>query len=163
MGIREAVNGRPGITAAVVVAVIAVALGFALKHLLAGQERVQTLQAPKAWYTVDDGRSWFAGPGNKVCPFDHEGKTAYRCYVWSCDGGKTKFVSHLERLEPSMRHKYGPQAEVEPWKMPPGGEQVKLPGTGDSGWVGEESPQAAQIIVPRCPDGKGTLEAVLAQ
>jgi len=117
--------------------------------------------SPRAWYTADDGRTWFAGPGNKVVPFEHEGKQAYRCYVWTFDGGKTKFVSHLERLKPAVRARYGPQAEVEPWHLPPGAEEVKPPLTGDTGWIPEDSPQAAQLMIPTSPDGKGNLEAVV--
>jgi hypothetical protein len=164
MGIREAINGNPKLMVVSVLAIVGVALGVAVTRMWGNADsRIESPTVPLAWYTVDDGKTWFAGPGNKVTPFEHEGKTAVRCYLWTCDGGKTKFVSHLERLGPTMRNRYGPQAEVEPWKMPPGAEQVKLPNTGDTGWIGEEAPQASQIMIPRCPDGKGKLEAVLPE
>jgi hypothetical protein len=164
MGIREAVNRNPTLAIVAVSLLVVVAVGVMLKQLFGNEASdVSGTTPPQGWFTVDDGKTWFAAPGNKVAPFDHNGKPAYRCYVWTCDGGKTKFVSHLERLKPAARAKYGPQQEVEPWNLPPGAEEVKLPLSGDAGWIGEESPQASQIFMPRCPDGRGKLEAVLAE
>jgi hypothetical protein len=164
MGIREAVNRNPTLAIVAVSLLVVVAVGVMLKQLLGNQAQdVTDTTAPMAWYTVDDGKTWFAASALKVAPFDHNGKQAYRCFVWTCDGGKTKFVSHLERLAPATRAKYGPQAEVQPWNLPPGAEEVKPPLTGDTGWISEASPQASAIFMPRCPDGKGKLDAVLAE
>jgi hypothetical protein len=149
------------LTVGAIVCVVAVALGVGISRLWSSDGPMAGLEVPKAWYTVDDGKTWFLGPGNKVVPFEHEGKMAVRCFVYTCDGGKTKFASHVERLDPAVRSKYGPQAEVEPWKLPRGAKQVKRSLTGDSGWISEESPQVGQVAIPRCPDGKGNLEAVL--
>src|SRR5438093_6857424 len=103
MGLRETINRKPG--AAIAVSVLLIAAVFSFLALRARGEREAGASAggPKAWYTIDDGRTWFADAANKVVPFEHQGKQAYRCYVWTCDGGKTKFVSHLERLSPQAR------------------------------------------------------------
>lgn len=107
-----------------------------------------------SWYTVDDGKTWFRAESTKLSPFDHEGKRAYRCYVFTCDGGRTKFVSHLERLPPDVLKKltsggFDPMANT--------GVEVKDPGTGDTGWVRAADPKAADIMTPRCPTDPGKL------
>lgn len=110
----------------------------------------------QAWFTVDDGQTWFADDAKLLPPFQHNGKTAYRCSVWTVDGGKTKFVSHLERLRPEAKQK------AESMKNDPIGAatelakiEVKLPLTGDKGWVDISSPNAPAIMRPKVPAGKG--------
>jgi hypothetical protein len=118
----------------------------------------------KAWYTGDDGRTWFADLPNKVVPFDHQGKAAVRCYVWSCDGGKTKFVSHVERISAAARQRLTGQSQIDVLELLPGTREVKSPLTGDAGWTAAESPKAAEIQTPRCPGGKGGVpQIVLAE
>ncbi len=109
---------------------------------------------PQAWYTVDDGKTWFADAAFKPVPFDHQGKQAYRCVVWTCDGGKTKFVSHLERLTAAAQKQFAGKDKIQPWELFPGSQEVKPPLTGEKGWVSAGAPTAAQITTPRCPDGK---------
>src|SRR3954467_5625843 len=57
----------------------------------------ETGNASQAYFTIDDGKSWFPDDSTKLSPFTKDGKTAYRVFVWTCDKGKTKFVSHLQR------------------------------------------------------------------
>ena len=109
----------------------------------------------KAWYTTDDGQTWFADDDNRVFPFDKAGKKAYRCYVWTCDGGKTEFVSHLERIRDPLWTQRQATGRVTPTDliiMPP--LDVKLPKTGEKGWIDSSLPTAVQIRTPRCPDGR---------
>jgi hypothetical protein len=156
MGVRESFRRNPAILVGIFAICVALMLG--IWFVRAKEERGEPASGlQKSWYTTDDGRTWFAGPGNKVVPFEHQGKTAYRCYVWTCDGGKTKFVSHLERLNPTVRSRYGPQEQVEPWKLIPGAEQVKRPDTGGAGWVDAASPGAAAITKPICVAGKDEI------
>src|SRR5213592_4495046 len=99
MGIREGINRHPKAVLAVSVALIVAMSSVAALHLMGERPPKPTPYGAKSWYTVDDGRTWFADDAAKLVPFQHDGKPAYRCYVWSCDGGKTKFVSHLERVK----------------------------------------------------------------
>jgi hypothetical protein len=120
-----------------------------------------SMEGPKSWYTIDDGKSWFADSANKVVPFEHQGKQAYRCFVWSCDGGKTQFVSHLERLSAAGRRAFAGKDHVDPMELVPGSEEVKLPLTGNDGWMISTSAQAQSVRMPKCPErGGGTPEAV---
>jgi len=52
----------------------------------------------KAFYTVDDGASFFVDNAERLPPFDHGGKPAVRAFLFSCDGGKTRFTGFLEKL-----------------------------------------------------------------
>lgn len=127
----------------------------------------------QAYYTVDDGATWFADDAGKIAPFDRGGKPAYQCFVWTCDGGKTQFVSHLQRYTPDAKAKL--EASRGPGGSPTSGGgmkqtgmtavagvEVKAPKTGDAGWVKLQTPRGAQIADPKCPDGNSDdLQPVL--
>jgi hypothetical protein len=114
----------------------------------------------EAYYTVDDGITWFADDINKIPPFDKDGKPAYRVHVFRCADGK-EFVSHLERYTPEARKKLeearaqGDQADPAVYEeVSMTGIEVKKPGTGDSGWVKQSDyERAAKITMPQCADG----------
>ena len=53
--------------------------------------------------TVDDGATYFPDDANKIPPFTKDGKEAVRARVFSCDGGKTKYVAYLERITPKAK------------------------------------------------------------
>jgi hypothetical protein len=55
---------------------------------------------PKAFFTTDDGKSFFVDRFDRVPPFRKDGKTAVRAQVFSCDDGRTKFVGYLEMYAP---------------------------------------------------------------
>lgn len=125
----------------------------------------------EAFYSTDDGKTWFVDDAEKIPPFDKDGKPAYRVYVYRCADGKP-FISHLERYTPEAKKKLeeivakGPDADVDPGVMEMiymNGVEVKDPGTGDKGWVKQSNfDRAAKITTPACPDGTtDTLEPVL--
>jgi hypothetical protein len=118
---------------------------------------------PQEWYTIDDGKSFFADDVGKFPPFIYKGKPAYRCAVWTCDDGKTKFVSHLERIPPEVKMMLDKMETKKAMVMfDPSTMEVKLPQTGDQGWVSIRTPQADEIMKPKCPGGgSGTPKSVL--
>jgi hypothetical protein len=152
MGVRETVNQRPGIVIACAAAVIVIALVVALMPSSATPSKGAAAQD---WYTIDDGKSWFADDAGKFPPYEYKGKTAYRCRVWTCDDGKTKFVSHLERFTAEAKRKLEttpPQdagSSLESRMI-----EVKRPLTGDQGWVSIRSPRAESIVTPKCASGQ---------
>jgi hypothetical protein len=168
MGIREKMNQNPGVTTGVTIAIIVVALIFIVWQLWPNRgPKIPT----KAFYTVDDGATYFADDIKKIPPFDHEGKQAVRAYVFKC-GGK-EFVAYLERYTPQAKaklEKAREEAAKNPDAMPPDmmmpdmmqqGIQVKKPGTGQ--WVSEADFQRSQDIMQvKCPDGTtNNLEPVM--
>lgn len=98
MGLRQKLNASPGL--AVVTVLVMAGLAAGVWYLTRSTEYA----APtKAFYTVDDGQNLFKDDVNRVTPFDHEGKQAVKAYVYTCDGGKTRFVAYLERMPEGMK------------------------------------------------------------
>ena len=158
MGIRETLNKNPGITTGATAGIIVIALIFIFWQLRGGGT---PSIATEAFYTIDDGATWFADDINKLAPFDKDGKKAYRVYVYRCGGGKP-FVSHLERytenakkaIEAARAKGGGIEDPTIYENISMTGMEVKDPGTGDKGWVKQgQAEQAAKITEPKCPDG----------
>lgn len=107
-----------------------------------------------AFFTIDDGKTWFADSSSNPSPFEKDGKPAYRVQVWRCNGGDP-FVSHLARTGVNPQPK--PMPRLAQGRTPPpmsgGALEVKRPGTGDTGWVRADSAQGEEITRPRGPDG----------
>jgi hypothetical protein len=163
VGIRETLNKNPSITTGVTIGIILIALIFIVYSAFfsgPGRPRIVT----KAYYTVDDGQSYFVDDINKVVPFDHDGSPAVMCMVFSCDGGSTKFVGYLEKYPPKVAkmlndaqsNSNGPDKES--LMMQYEGEMlVKKPGSGD--WVNQM--QHPEITDVKCPDGgTGPIQAM---
>ncbi len=165
MGIREKLNENPGITTGVTAGIIVIALIIIGYQLMSGSgPRIPT----KAYYTIDDGETWFADDISKIPPFDKDGKPAYRVHVFRCKGGKP-FAAYLERYTPEAKKRMEALRDAGP-ETDPGlydeiqmtGIEYKKPGTGDKGWVRQNNyEEVAKITSPTCPEG-GTegIEAV---
>lgn len=167
MGIRETLNKNPGITTGATAAIIVIALIFIFMQLRGSGGGVGD---NLAWYTTDDGKTWFADSADKYAPFEVDGKKAYRVYVYRCADG-TEFVSHLERYTPEAKKALekaaaqGPNADptiLEAVMM--NGLEAKKPGIGDDPkkWVKQGNYQAWSMVTqPKCPSGDNTgIEAV---
>jgi hypothetical protein len=162
MKVQEPPKRRP-VWLIVVAIVLCVGGGAMLLMHFRGESFAGGGGAPKDWYTIDDGRTFFADDISKFVPFQHNGKPAYHCAVWTCDDGKTKFVSHLERIPPEVKKMLdaaGPKKAMV--LFDPSTLEVKAPLTGDQGWVNIRTPQAEEIMKPKCPNGAtGTPKAVM--
>jgi hypothetical protein len=163
MSVREAINGNKVLGIGVGLILIAIAVGAAVYY--GGQSKTDLEGGGKAFYTVDDGKTWFVDDANKIPPFDHEGKTAYRCYLFTPDGGKTKFVSHLERYTAEGRKAAESQAgkgsagALLARRLSAAGIEIKRPLTGDTGWIPHTSPAAGAMMRPQLPDGSPLTNA----
>lgn len=125
MDIRAFVNKRRILVAPVaVVAVVVVAA-------TAWSGRRTSLSGPitRGFFSDDDGTTYFADDVYKAFPFDHDGKQAYRAYVFRC-GSTGPFVGYLGR---------------------DAGMEVKKPG--GMKWVPVSSPEGTAISNVKCPDG----------
>jgi hypothetical protein len=161
VGIRETLNGKPALAGVLAVALVLAAVGT-IGWQLVGTRRGAFGQAPgQAFFTVDDGKTWFADDMKKVPPFEKDGKLAYRCFVWTCDGGKTTFVSHLQRYTADAKKSMeGAQAkgtvpDPATIKIIMAGVEVKAPRNGDvpKNWLKEQDPQASKFTQPSCKEG----------
>lgn len=158
MGIRTAMNDNPGVAMGVSVCVILLTAAFifwtALKPKYAGPVGV-----PKAFFSDDDGATWFVGEAIQPVPFDHDGKQAFRAAVFRCNGGKP-FVAYLARYSDDVNTHLAlagpPTPDYAGFAIAPPPSQVKVPGK--TRWVDPASGERARdelnrIIAPVCPDG----------
>jgi hypothetical protein len=132
-----------------------------------GTRNSVTRSLNEAWYTDDDGKTWYADDKSLMPPVDHNGKTAVRAYVFSFDGGKDEFVGYLERYTPEARQALEQaRAEVITEKIPPpallysqiqmSGIELKRPG--ESNWINVRDPEAAAIRKLNPPAGASVEE-----
>jgi hypothetical protein len=161
MNLRDSLSGKP--IRAIAVAVVLLLAGLAI---IASQLR--SANAPvsrsEAFFTIDDGKTWFADDVAKLPPFNKDGKQAVRAYVFRSAKG-TVFVNHLERFKPEARQAIEQASKPDPKQTtgPPkhlsaiqsaytGGREVKRPG--DEKWIGTGNfRDAGQVMTVKCPDG----------
>ena len=82
--------------------------------------------------------------------------------MFTCDGGKTKFVGYLRRFTEEAKKNREAIAKNATGQPSPlmievedvGGIEIKKPKTGDTGWVKESDPASEQIRDVKCPDGQ---------
>jgi len=116
----------------------------------------------QAFFTVDDGKTWFPDSADKIPPFEKEAKEAVLAHVYRASDG-TKFVNYLERFKPEAKQALEKARTADPTgKTRPdqsaiqsaylGGREVKRPG--DAKWVNAANVrEAAKITAIKCPNG----------
>lgn len=101
MGIRQIIETHKKLSIIAGTMVLIGATWFCVWNM-----RGESLSPTTRWYfTVDRGRTWFSDDVNKIPPFDHDGKPAYRARIFSCDGGSTKWCGYIERCNPEVKAK----------------------------------------------------------
>lgn len=158
MGIREKLEQRGplvGIGAAVVLVGSVVAIIVQARNL-------QSFNAGDAYFSTDDGQTFFVDTGAKLPPFEVDGKQAVKAHVFMC-GGK-RVVGYLSRYTPeTLKAIEDAKAARDQGKPPPNvhllagmgttGLEVKRPGPNNP-WVKQaDVNRATRIRVFRCPDG----------
>jgi len=156
VGIRESLNRNPAITTGATVGIILLAIGIIVWEVVPGRGVRASI---KGYYTDDDGATYFADDVTKVPPFDHEGKQAVRCYIFTCPG-RGKFVAYLEEYTKETQAKMlnrisGPTAPPMDQMEVNAGRRLKKPG--DAKWVSVQSQTGLEIANVRCPDDPNAL------
>lgn len=157
MGLRETMNKKPGVALGVGVGLIAVGVVVIAMQLRAG---APPGPPSEAYFTTDDGQTYFADGIENLPPFQRDGKEAVRAYVFQCAGGKP-FVNHLERYTPAGRNAMESAGVKDAMSLaraaaaqpngPMWGKEVKKPGSKQ--WVPADNiAKATPILAPRCPD-----------
>lgn len=163
MSISVMLSRHRGVVVGVIITVILASVGFAAWHIHQSSGGGVDAGAGKAFFTVDDGKTWFAGDIRNIPPFEKDGKPAYQCFVWTSDDGKTEFVSHLQRYTPDAKKRLeeaqakGVHADPQSLKMiMMSGVEVKAAGNGDDpkNWINERDPRATGIKLPKATVGK---------
>jgi hypothetical protein len=147
------------LAAILVCAVLLLGIAFTLMSM---RRAAAPVAGARAFFSVDDGKTWFADDATKLPPFDKAGKQAVRAYVYRSGNG-TEFVNYLERFKPEARRALEDASRPDPNpKVPPnqaaiqsayiGGREVKRPG--DANWIATaNSRDAAQVQAVKSPDG----------
>ena len=152
MGIRETLNKNQKVTG--IIAGVFVVIAVAVMVMSARSTQSPTLR--QAFYTIDDGQTFFTDSISLIPPFEKDGKEAVRAHVYRC--GDEQKVSYLERFTPdakaeleSLRREGGvPDSAVEQ-RIYEGGLQAKRPG--EPNWMshGEFLRRGGMNVL--CPDG----------
>jgi len=158
MGLREAINKQKPATKAGVVACLFAVAGFALwTSLSSGKPH----NAMDAYYTTDDGQTTFVDDFFRPYPFDHDGKPAYRVYMYQTSKGK-KFVGFIERytdsglkaLEPLLSQNISREAlRTAIQGVRDKYSQVKKPNDPTAKWYAANTKGAENVEKPAPPDG----------
>jgi hypothetical protein len=152
LGLREEINKRPGITSGVMGAVVLLILVFVVRQFM-GNRPPTSHPSIKFFYTADDGHTWFVDDFDKVTPFDHDGATAVRCFVFKC-GNSAQFAGYLQSYTQALHDQMTGLTKVDaqhPVLTPSGDTLVKKPGQKE--WIPSYSPQGTEITNVHCPDG----------
>lgn len=92
------------------------------------------------FYSDNDGKSWFKDDAGKLVPFDHNGRPAYRAFIYRLPDGST-FCGYLQRLSDSALEQLRqlrqqpdtPEDQAKVFQITAFGTQVKKPG--QATWV----------------------------
>jgi hypothetical protein len=107
--------------------------------------------AVDAFFSIDDGKTFFAAPSENLPPFPSGGGTAVAARVFTIDGGKTQFVGYLERYTEAGKVRARElMALAAAGKKSPGIDDVLNANTeikrpGDAQWTKSNDPAAAAI------------------
>ncbi len=154
MGLRDKLNQQPAIVTAVVVLAVVIA-GYIVVRNAFGPPRPTV--ATKAFYSVDDGKTWFVDDIQNYPPFKAAGgKEAVAATVVSCKGGKDPFVLYLWRYTDEGK------AEMVDKKSNPGTDlkkEVKKPGKTE--WIKKSDFVRASVVEQiECPPGQDEFVTV---
>jgi hypothetical protein len=164
--LRETLNNKLGRTGMMVVGglllVCVAVLVFSQTH---GSGAPGGDDHTRAFFTADDGKTWFPDDAAKLPPFDRDGKQAVRAYVFRSAKG-TEFVNHLERFKPDAKRvleeasRSPADTKAPPKNLPAiqnayaNGREVKRPG--DTTWISAANLRAAaQVMTLKPPDAAG--------
>ena len=163
MGIRETLSQQSRkiqlafAGALLLVAAVALTLQFKTEH---------RANLSQAFFTDDDGKTWFADDAARIPPFEHKGKIAVSAQVFSYADGKKQFCGYMAKYTDEAKKKLDAAiAEAKAKGQPPEsvglirdpafrntGMVVKSPGANNP-WVGWTDPRSHEVFSVRSPDG----------
>lgn len=154
MPVREALNKNKGVALAATGALLCIAVAAIAWEFHGGGPQEVT----KVFYTVDDGKTWFADDANKLSPFDYNGQQAYHVDVFRGSDGK-EFAGVIERYTDEAKTKLIQIRALPPEQQNPqevqavvgSGLEVKRPV--DTKWYLMNSSEGASIMSVRSSQG----------
>jgi len=160
VNLRQSLNQNPKLAVVLAAGGILIALLAAVWALWPGNglASANTGQPGQVFFSSDDGKTFFADDPSKIPPFEKDGKQVYRAYVFRGADGKP-FVSCLARYTPQVKQQLQAIYARPPEQRNPmviaqlelDCLEVKAPG--QSEWLSRSDPRAADLTMPRLPDG----------
>ena len=149
MGIREWANKHQKATIGIVSAIIVLTIGAIVFQILSNRQTYPT-DVPDGYFTIDDGKTFFAAKVSNIPPFDAEGGKAVRAYVFAGGNGK-KFVGYLERFNAESMKLVAAGKTLTPYQAR-FGRELKRPGA--TQWIKTGDPKIeAAVTDVKPPDG----------
>lgn len=123
----------------------------------------------RAFFSIDDGKTWFADDAKKRPPFTKDGKEAVRAYVYRSSDGKT-FVNHLERFTPEAKQALDEADKADPkgkgaadlssvQSAYTSGRELKRPG--EAKWTSSgNAREVGKVLAIKSPSGSGDATPV---
>jgi hypothetical protein len=164
--VREVLERNRGIFGAIGALLLFIAVMSILHQAVGGPHR-NTRLLNSAFFSDDDGKTWFLDDVSMLPPFNHHGRTAVRAVVYRYGTG-SKFVGYLEKFPNDQLIQIEAAISANPeqtshWLSAP--MQIKKPG--DTDWISPpdgKDPKAAKayaeakIVVS--PDGSKNVALV---
>lgn len=161
MSFRQFVNRNPSIMIGVVVVVVLVA-GYVLYSQFAPRGS-GAVGGNKAYYSVDDGKTFFADSRDKIPPFDYNGQEAVRADVVKCGDGEP-YVAYLYKYQAKYKQVLE-QVRTDPSQVAPADRPLMV--TADSAGMLRKKPgeknwapynaMGNPTIAVKCPDGNNAV------
>lgn len=151
MGIRDVLNKNKSAVVILMILLVAGAIALGMWLNQPGADAFDV--ALMAYYSVDDGRTYFVDAANKLTPFDHQGKQAYSVRVYRCPDKPGPVVGYLERIEEKNRlaaeqatKAQKPTGDIE--RLVSAHREVKRPG--ETTWVNANTPAGERVCSAPC-------------
>lgn len=174
MDIRSTIREKPILVGTVAVAACVFGFAFLGWQVFGSRSNPQLTYAGKAFFSDDDGKTWFIDDESKLPPFDHNGRQAYRAVLYRCATGKP-FVAYLERYSSSDLAKLAEMRKAALARdpnsptptLPPGASHFEVKKPGEAKWVavtagdtGLDAADYQRVTHPVCPDGSASVTQV---
>lgn len=170
MSLREKMNQNPGIVTGAAVAAIVVCLVFIAYQFIGPSVELPPPPSDKAYFTIDEGKTFYEDADDKVPPYTKDGKQAYKAAVFRCGEGTPK-AYWIERYPTSVHaelkkiHDAYKAAKSEPQKLMNARmdrddavqriavKSLEARLVNSTTWVRRYDPKVSQQFYPKCPDG----------
>jgi hypothetical protein len=160
--VKALVNGRPFVTVAACIVVIAGGLWWGVRR--SRPDTSGAVGSGQIYFSADDGATWKGFSQFSIPPFEDGGKTWVRAHVVKC-GGEAAKVAYLEQYPPAVRERLvslqgngGVLAEAMD-RFSERGTLVKKPG--DREWVVRDPSNAASAGITEAMCGGERAKEVL--
>ena len=155
---RDKINQYRNVGVGASSCIIVLAVGFIIWWEARGSRPVSSAPVTQAFYSDDDGKTWFIDDLVKVVPFDHHGGQAVRAEIFRCAQGKP-FVGYLERYSDAVKAKITSAAVGHPDAVASAmmDEMTEVKRPVEAEWInpgGSSQREYTQIITVPCPEGE---------